>query len=809
MSKFLSISYFKVKASALVLVVSLLFLSFHPSPINNSDPGTKYEKILRNVGLLLEQGHYRPKKIDDSFSKEVLESFLKSLDDDKTVFLQNDIDGFKKFETVIDDEIYGKAKIESFFTIIDVYNKRLEEASKLYEPLLSAPFDYTIEESVILDGDKREYPKTEAERKEAWRLKLKYLALTKYVDLLNEIESGKKSISSTASLPGITSIRRKNKTEVSVEHTFSKKVNNINIQRSLDSNKNFTTISVFYSPDGKKKIFVDSSSSNAKYYYRAFVAFEDGSYQVGKPVIPTTDEISIEFDARDKAKKQIGRYLTTLKNHNTTDELFSTFVNAITSTMDPHSDYFAPIDQRSFNEAMSGSFYGIGAQLRDDEGKIKIASLVTGSPAWKSGEIVVNDEILKIGEGKKEPVDVTGYAISDAVKLIRGAQKGTEIRLTLKKADGSIKVVSLLRDEIKLDDTFARSAIIKGEKKIGYIYLPEFYIDFQKINGARCSEDVAKEIEKLKEEKVEGIVMDLRGNGGGSLPEVVKMVGLFIEDGPVCQVKGRDEKQPYLWRDKDKSVLYDGPLTVMVDENSASASEIFAAAIQDYKRGIVIGSSSTFGKGTVQRSIPLSPESDNGLFNKSSEEDLGTVKLTLQKFYRINGGSTQLKGVTPDIILPHINELSKNREKDYPTALSWDEIPNADFKAWNAGISTDLIINQAKQEVASQSIFTQYRKNIEWLKDENDKSYSLNLEAYRAELKKQKSVYKELDSLTKLPKEMIVINTQKDELKITGDKEKKEKNKLFIDRIKKDIYINETVQVLNKIISETVLAKKN
>ena len=267
--------------------------------------------------------------------------------------------------------------------------------------------------------------------------------------------------------------------------------------------------------------------------------------------------------------------------------------------MDPHTDYFAPIDKRSFDESMKGSFFGIGAQLKEDDGRIKIASLISGGPAWKGGELKPEDEIIKIGQGNAEPVDVTGYSTTDAVKLIRGAEKGSEVRLTIRRVDGTVKVISLLRDEIKLDDTFAKSAIINGDHKIGYIYLPEFYIDFANPDGAKCSEDVAKEIQKLKAENVEGIIMDLRSNGGGSLPEVVKMAGLFIEDGPICVVKGREDK-PYQWKDKDKSVLYSGPLTVMVDEFSASASEIFAAAIQDYKRGIVIGSTSTFGKGTVQ-----------------------------------------------------------------------------------------------------------------------------------------------------------------------------------------------------------------
>ncbi|MEO7766134.1 MAG: S41 family peptidase, partial [Ferruginibacter sp.] len=445
----------------LVLTGTILFLAFQTQG-RNDDPKSKNEKILRNVGMLLEQGHYSPKKIDDEFSKLVLKRFIADLDDDKTIFLQSDVDSFKRFETRVDDEIHGD-KLESFYTISQSYTRRLNEASDYYKAILSKPFDFIKEESISLDGDKLNFPTNDAERKEVWRKRLKYLVLTKYSDMIDD--------------------REKNKA------------------RELSVIPADTTAT---SKDIKKEKFV----------YKA--------------------DTTLEREARDQVRKQIGRYFTTLKNHNTTDELFSAFVNSITGSMDPHSNYFAPVDSRGFTEMMSGKFYGIGAQLKEDQSKIKIASLVAGGPAWKNGELGVDDEIIKIGQGTAEPVDVTGYAVSDAVKLIRGADKGTEVRISVRKPDGNIKVIVLKRDEIKLDDTFAKSAVIKGEHKIGYIFLPEFYMDFEDPKGARCSDDVAREVEKLKAEKVEGIVIDLRGNGGGSLPEVVKMAGLFIEDGPIC-----------------------------------------------------------------------------------------------------------------------------------------------------------------------------------------------------------------------------------------------------------------------------------
>ncbi len=714
----------------LVLTIASLFVAFQTQGRGGGDnPKTKNEKILRNVGMLLEQGHYSPKNINDSFSKQVLHRFVKDLDEDKSIFLQSDIDSFAKYQNSIDDEIHG-AKLESFYAINDSYTRRVNEASQYFTNILSKPFDFTKDENIILDGDKLLYSKTEAEKKEAWRKRLKYLVLGKYSDMIEDRENNK------------------NKKETGT---------------TVDSIAKLTK----------------------KFVYKS--------------------DTTLEREARDIVKKQIARYFITLKTHNTNDELFSSFVNAITGEMDPHSSYFAPIDSRGFNEMMSGKFYGIGAQLKEEESKIKIASLITGMPAWKSGELGVNDEVIKIGQGSAEPVDVTGYAVTDAVKLIRGSEAGTEIRLTVRKPDGNIKVVILKRGEIKLEDTFAKSAIIKGEHKIGYIYLPEFYMDFEKANGARCSDDVAKEITKLKAENVEGIVIDLRGNGGGSLPEVVKMAGLFIEDGPVCQVRGRDEKQAYIWKDRDKSVLYSGPLTVMVDEGSASASEIFAAAIQDYKRGIIIGSTSTYGKGTVQRTIPLNPESENPSLTKQTE-DLGTVKLTLQKFYRINGGATQLKGVTPDIVIPDRFEFYKSREKDNEAALSWDEINKAPYSPWVTTYSADAVINAANEQIGTSSTFKNMRQQIELIDKKNDKQASLNLVKYKEDLKQLKVAYKQLDSLYKLPKDMTIMNNATDTVGVSIDKEKLDRNKQFLSRLKGDVYIDETVKVMNNMINQSNVA---
>ncbi len=706
----------------LALLGTGLFIGFRSmgkaDKVTDENPKIRYAKILRNVGILLEEGHFNPKTINDDFSKAVLLRFEKDMDGEKNIFLQSDIDALKKYDSKIDDEIHG-AEIESFFAVNEIYLKREEEVSKLYTDILSGPFDFTVNETIETDVDNLTFPKDEADRTDRWRKRIKLMTLGKYADLLED--------------------RIKNKDK-----------------------KDF-------------KIKADST---------------------------------LERESRDFVRKQMERFFATKKTSETMDANFSTFVNSIAGSMDPHTDYFAPVDLRSFNESMKGSFYGIGAQLKEEDGKIKIASVISGMPAWKSGEIKENDEIIKIAQGTAEPVDVTGYSVTDAVKLIRGAEKGSEVRLTIRRIDGSIKIVPLKRDDIHLDDTFAKSVIINSDHKIGYIYLPEFYADFEKPGGARCAVDVAKEIEKLKKENVEGIVLDLRGNGGGSLYDVVQMAGLFIEDGPIVQVKSRDDK-PQVLRDRDKTVQYTGPFAVMVDETSASASEIFAAAIQDYKRGIIIGSTSSYGKGTVQRNIPLNPESENSLLSSKKAEDLGTLKLTLQKFYRINGDATQMKGVVPDVVLPDRLEFLKFREKDNPYALKYDEIASTDYRTWSDNSNMAAVIAGANAETAANSNFNKIKSNVQLLTAKADKEYSLNLKQYDADQKELRGIYKQLEEAYKLPKPLTVQNVAADTVDINSTKEKAGRNKEFVKRVGQDIYIDESVRILNKMIVNDNIAKKN
>ena len=527
---------------------------------------------------------------------------------------------------------------------------------------------------------------------------------------------------------------------------------------------------------------------------RALLKSTDSTYK---------SDTQLESDARTKVKQIMTRNFERMLNKTKPDERFDMLVNVITNTMDPHTTFFPPLEKRSFDEQMSGKFYGIGASLRYDDGAIKVATIVAGLPAWKSQQITVGDQVLKVAQGSVEPVDLTGFETEEAVKLIRG-KKGTEVRLTIKKADGSIRIVTMIREEVELDETYARSAVITEQgRKMGYIFLPEFYADWERPNGAKCSQDVAKEILKLKEQQVDGIIMDLRNNGGGSLYDVVQMVGFFIPEGPVVQVKDR-EGNPTVLRDRDRSVLYDGPLAVMVNEFSASASEIFAAAIQDYGRGVVIGSTSTYGKGTVQRNIGL--ESSSRVLNNDNSE-LGTIKLTLQKFYRINGGSTQLKGVTPDIILPDQYENLKYREKDNPDAMPWDEIQRAFYTRITPTYDLETIKRRSSARISQDSSFSAVRSVSAMIEKSNQKVYSLKLDTYRNEQKQMRATFKHLEESNKGNQALTIQMLDSDEKRLSTDNDKLERRKQWIKNLSRDIYISETCKVVSDVISQITLVK--
>jgi carboxyl-terminal processing protease len=522
----------------------------------------------------------------------------------------------------------------------------------------------------------------------------------------------------------------------------------------------------------------------------------------GKADFVAKPDSTLERESRETVARIWERNLARMNKKFGLDEKFNLYVGTIAETMDPHTEFFPPVEKRGFDEQMSGRFFGIGAQLAEKDGVIKIESVITGSPAWKSGEVQVNDVILKVGQGTAEPIDISGYETTDAVQIIRG-KRGTEVRLTLKKEDGTIKVVSIIRDEIVQEEAYARSAVIeKNGKKIGFIHLQDFYADFDDPNGAYSARDVAKALKALKAENVDGVVLDLRFNGGGSLQEVIKMVGLFIEDGPVVQVKDRDGEVS-VSGDKDKTVLYDGPFAVMINEYSASASEIFAAAIQDYGRGIIIGSQS-YGKGSVQRNIGL--DRDAGYFSSVSE--LGTIKVTTQKFYRINGGSVQLEGVKPDVVLPDNWEFSASKERDAPHALPWDEVAKAGFRSVGSAGQVQAIARRYQLLAEQKQGFKLIRDNNKWLKQVSDGDVSLKLADFMAEQQKVRTTLQQNTKLQTLSAPLQMSYLAADEARISQmDAIKAKRYRDWLNRMQTDVYLDESVAIISEQVDAYKTAK--
>ena len=499
---------------------------------------------------------------------------------------------------------------------------------------------------------------------------------------------------------------------------------------------------------------------------------------------------TLEAESRREVLKNQNEWFTRLKKFDRTD-LLSMYINCITEMFDPHTNYFPPADKENFDIRMSGKLEGIGAQLQEKDGFLKVAAIVPGSPSYKQGQLKAGDIILKVAQGNAEPVDVTNMKIDDAIKLIRG-KKGTVVKLTVKKPDESLVIIPIVREVVVMEDSYAKSAIIEHNGvKYGYINLPTFYVDMNDRNGRSCAKDMAIEIQKLKKDNVKGIILDLRNNGGGSLGDVVDIGGLFIDKGPMSLVKSRDAN-PEVLEDEDETVLWDGALTIMVNENSASASEILAAAMQDYKRAAIIGTP-TFGKGTVQRFIDL-----DDAFRTSSNDKLGSLKITIQKFYRINGTTTQLVGVTPDIIMPDRYRYLEFGEKENKFSLGSDKIAAAFYNITNNREMAikNAVVNSTKR-ISESILFAEIEKLARKIEKQNKKTrFTLNLEEYRLEMKQLEIDNKKYDEMIKAIQSYTIINASDDDMQIGSDEIKKKIKADWNKSFEKDIYIQEAVNVL-------------
>lgn len=503
----------------------------------------------------------------------------------------------------------------------------------------------------------------------------------------------------------------------------------------------------------------------------------------------------LEIDARAKVLKDFDRWFVNL-GHEDRDDKIAVYVNTFANVIEPHTSYFPPLDKANFDIRMSGKLEGIGAQLLPKDGYIKVTRVVPGSASWKQGELEVNDLIMKVGQGNEEPIDIIDMDMNDVLPMIRG-KKGTEVRLTVKKEGGEIITIPIVRDVVVLEESYAKSALIEDTEdkdRVGIIDLRSFYADFNDRDGRRSSVDMRKEVEKLVADKVEGIIIDLRFNGGGSLYDAVDIAGLFIKTGPVVQVVAR-QRQPQVLEDKNPDILYDGPLVVLVNSFSASASEILAAALQDYGKAVIIGTApSTFGKGTVQRFYGLD-EMVPADYKDLGE--MGSIKITTQKFFRINGGSTQLKGVTPDIILPGLYSYISSGEKDEDYAMPWTEIKASDYEASTvkkmSSIKKKSILRKEKN-VALGMI----DERAKWIKEQRDETVvSLNLEAFRKQQELYRTKSEEFEAVI-VENEKLKINPVSADVEgLKSDTVRNKSMETWHKILKKDPYILEAVKVLS------------
>ena len=462
-------------------------------------------------------------------------------------------------------------------------------------------------------------------------------------------------------------------------------------------------------------------------------------------------------------------------------------------TYDPHTFYFAPEDKDRFDVSMSGNYEGIGARLQKRMDKVFVSEIISGGSAWRQNKLEVGDQILKVRqEDEEEAVSIGVMRLDDAVKLIKGP-KGTNVVLTLKKVDGTITDLTIPRDVIELEETYAKTAVVEKEgKTFGVINLPKFYIDFEDYESRNAASDVKKEIERLKEQGMEGLVIDLRNNGGGSLKTVVDMAGLFIKEGPVVQVKSTGEPKEVL-SDQDRSIVWDGPLVILVNELSASASEILAAALQDYKRAIILGSKQTYGKGTVQQILDL-----NRMVRNNTNGDLGALKFTTQKYYRINGGSTQLEGVKSDIVVPDRYTYIGIGEKTYTGALEWDQIDPAKYNEWDNYYDYDYTIKKSNERMQNSEQLKLIDENAKWVQTiRNRNEFSLNYEEYKAQLERNEEEAKRFEKLADYNSN-LTFNSLPYELNLMEqDTVLKQKRERWHQSLSSDVYIEEALNVLN------------
>lgn len=593
-------------------------------------------------------------------------------------------------------------------------------------------------------------------------------------------------------------IQRMKEVEIFIPVLFDKSFN-----FDLDENINFDFENISYSKNNKQRI--DRWRKQLKYMaldiYDIKISEQKLSLKNNKE-FKLKSNSKILNESTELVKKNTAQVFD-LMNDLEKKDWFAIYINSFVTQFDPHTYYFQPEDKERFEMNISGKFDGIGARLSKKDGGIEIVDIILGGPVWRDKKLEIGDEIIKVGQGDQSPVDVIGMRLEDAIKLIKGP-KGSEVKLTIrKKFNGEIKVVSIIRDLVLLEETYAKSTLIKKDNKsYGLISLPKFYVDFDNYNEKNCASDVKNEILKLKKEGIDGLVLDLRNNGGGALQTVVEMTGLFIEKGPIVQVKSTGNRKKIL-SDKDPSIVWDGPLVILVNQMSASASEILAAALQDYGRAIIIGSTQSFGKGTVQNIIDLNK------FLSNSQFDLGALKITTDKFYRINGGSVQIDGVKSDISIPNTYSFLEIGENEEKNPLSWDQIDPVTYNLWDGYYNLKDVIDNGNDRIKESKLATLINENAKWIASKRDlKSFSLNYNSFKKSQSNDKDFLSKFDEIKNYKNDLkfdLLVNENKS---LEKSDELLERRKKWHSNLQSDYYLNESINVLSNLKSKNIEVKK-
>ena len=562
--------------------------------------------------------------------------------------------------------------------------------------------------------------------------------------------------------------------------------------------------------------FIDLNTDSIPFSYGKNQLFERWRKQIKYSVL---DIVSLRYssDSLDFNEIKTNAISTVKKNTNDffdyanemdRDDWFSVFVNSFVSQFDPHTFYFKPDDKEKFDVSISGKFDGIGARLSRADGNVKIVDIIIGGPVWRDKLLDVGDVILAVGQGDDELLSIYGMKLDDSIKLIKGPA-GTVVTLRVKKIDGQIQDVKIKRDEVELEETFAKSTVIsKNDNNYGYISLPKFYADFDNYKNRNSANDVKNEIIKLKNNGIQGLILDLRNNGGGSLQTVVEMTGLFIEKGPVVQVKSIGNRKKVLY-DRDPQVYWDGPLVLLINEMSASASEIISAALQDYNRAIIIGSEKSFGKGTVQNIVDLNR------FINNTDYDMGALKVTTDIFYRINGESVQLEGVQSDIIIPDSYMYIFNGERDEKNPIKWDKIGPATYTKWNKyGDKFNYVKDQINKKLNQNRLINNIYDRAEWIRNQqSQKNIPLNILKYKQYQKNQKQKASQFENLSKYQNELSFNLLKAEKPFINANRELFEARAKWHESLSKDIFIDQAVNTLdlidNSVKTNYILAVNN